>query len=91
MEGLANVVIATAELVEAEGRALRQEVVRFLWAAMLIVIAALMGLAGFSFILIGLYWLLLQQFSTPVAALTFGFVALVLAGVLAWIARDSIR
>jgi len=91
MEGLANVVIATAELVEAEGRALRQEVVRFLWAAMLIVIAALMGLAGFSFILIGLYWLLLQRLSTPVASLTFGFVALALAGVLAWIARDSIR
>jgi len=91
MEGLANVVIATAELVEAEGRALRQEVVRFLWAAMLIVIAALMGLAGFSFILIGLYWLLLTKLSTPVASLTFGFVALVLAGVLAWIARDSIR
>jgi hypothetical protein len=88
MEAIANVMIATAELVEAEGRALRRQAVRFLWTVVLVLAAGLLGAVGVAFVLIGLFWYLSEQLSAPAAAILFGIVALALAGGLAWITRD---
>jgi hypothetical protein len=90
MEALANLVVATADLMEAEGRSLRRHLIRLGTAAALIFIAALLGLFGIGFLLYGLFWLLAEQMSGPAAAACFGLVALGLAGGIAWTARRII-
>jgi hypothetical protein len=91
MEALANLMIATVDLVEAEGRALRRQAVRFLWTVALILVASVMGAVGVGFVLAGLYWLLSAQLSAPEAAILFGIIALALAGAIAWIAHGLMR
>lgn len=90
MEALANLFIATADLVEAEGRSLRRQMVRLATAAAMILVAALLALFGFGFLLYGLFWLLAEQMSGPAAAACFGLVAVGLSGGIAWIARQMI-
>lgn len=91
MEALANMMIATVNLVEAEGRALRRQAVRFVWTVALIIGAAVIGMIGVGFVLAGLYWLLTEQLTAPQAAILFGIIALVLAGAIAWIAHGLMR
>lgn len=90
MEALANMLVATADLMEAEGRSLRRHLVRLGAAATVILVAGLLGLFGIGFLLYGLFWLLAEQMSGPAAASCFGLVALSLAGGLAWTARRII-
>lgn len=90
MEALANLVIATADLVEAEGRTFRRQAVRLAIAAAMILVAALLALFGIGFLLYGLFWLLAEQMSSPAASACFGIVALAMAGGVAWTARRMI-
>lgn len=90
MEALANLVIAAADLVEAEGRTLRRQMVRLATAATMILVAALLALLGLGFLLYGLFWLLAEQMSSPAAAACFGIAALAAAGGIAWSARRII-
>ena len=91
MEALANMMIATAELMEAEGRSLRRHLIRLGTAIALLCVAAFLGLLGIGFLLYGLFWLLAEQMSNPSAAACFGVVAVGLAGGVAWTARRMIR
>lgn len=90
MESLANLVVAAADLMEAEGRSLRRQLTRLGTAATLLIVAALLGMFGIGFLLYGLFWLLAEQMSNPAAAACFGLVALGLAGGIAWTARKII-
>ena len=91
MEALANMLIATFDLVEAEGRALHRRLVRLGAATAMLLVGFLVALAGIGFILFGLYGLLAQSMAPPQAAMVFGIVALVLAGAVIWTARSLIR
>jgi ABC-type siderophore export system fused ATPase/permease subunit len=82
---LAELIIAVANLVEAEGRALRRAVIRTklgiesLWAVSIIFLGGLALCLWAVFQSIVLYW------GSIAAALITGLVMLCLAGVLAWI------
>lgn len=88
MEALGNLVVATADLLEAEGRTLRKTMVKFFVALSLVVAASLLGLLGFGFLLYGLFALLARIISVPAAAAIFGVAALAIAGLFSWIAKD---
>ncbi len=90
MEALADMMVATADLVEAEGRALRRGMLHVAIAVLLVVVAAMLALLGFGFLLYGLFWLLATKMSVPAAAAVFGAVSLILAGAFSWIARRMI-
>jgi len=88
MEALANLVIATADLAEAEVKALGRHLLRLEVAAILIIAAALLGIFGLGFLVYGLFTLLAQQLSSPTAATICGLMALTFAGALGWAARQ---
>ena len=91
MEALANMLIATLDLFEAEGRALHRRLVRLGVAAALLLVGFVVALMGIGAILFGLYGLLARQMPEPQAATLFGVTALVLAGAVLWFARTLIR
>ena len=91
MEAIANMMVATADLVEAEGRALHRQLIRLGTAAALSLGGLLVAMTGLGFLLCGLFLLLSQQMSGPSAAIVFGLSAICLAGGLLWIARGLIR
>jgi len=82
--------VATASLVEAEGRSLRRHVLRLTTAAAMVLIASLLGAVGVGFIMYGLFWVMSQQMPAPLAAGLFGLTAVALAGGLAWTAKRMI-
>lgn len=78
--------IALADLAEAEGRALRQSILKTGLGIVFLTAAALLLVLGLGFSLWGLYtWLAASQGAAAAAAII-GFVALVLSGGLAWTA-----
>ena len=87
MEALADVMLATVDLVEAEGRALRRTCYRLAIAGLLLLVALLLVLAGLGFLLFALFWVAAAHMSVPWAAALFGGVALALAGGIGWTAR----
>jgi hypothetical protein len=91
MEAIANMLIATFDLFEAEGRALHRRLIHLGIAAALALVGLLVALVGVGCILIGLYLLLARQMPPPEAALIFGAAALVLSGGVLWFVRTLIR
>jgi hypothetical protein len=91
MEALARMMIATVDLVEAEGRSLRRGIVRLGVAAALGVIALLVAGFGVVFVLLGVYRALASVMPEPAAAVVFGALALVGAGGMTWWARSVLR
>jgi hypothetical protein len=79
METLAQIGVATIELVEAEGRALRRQVVRLAAAAGVGFLLLFIALGGLAFLFFGIYFLLAGVMPPGVAALLVGFGALALA------------
>jgi hypothetical protein len=79
MEALARVLVSGAELVEAEGRMLKRQVLRLAIALGLGLAALVLGLAGVGFLLAALFLALAQPLGYAGAAAVFGAVALVLA------------
>jgi hypothetical protein len=91
MEALANMLIATFDLVEAEGRALERRLMRLGVAAAMMLIGLLLALIGLGSVLVGLCLLLARQMPAPHAAMVFGAAALLVAGAAVWLARILIR
>jgi len=79
MDGLARMMVATADLVEAEGRMLRQQLLRVFIGLGLGVGVLVLALVGVFFILLGLYRVLGTWIGYGWAASVFGLVALALA------------
>ena len=86
---VSDLVIAFFDLIEAEGRALRQATMRVGVGLSCVVIAMLIGIAAVAFFLWGIYQFILIWFSPPLAALLMSLLALVLAlvtlGVAKWL------
>lgn len=76
MESISRLVIASTDLIEAEGRALRKSAARFLLAVGLGGVAVLLLLIGFGFLLYGGYRFLAQYLNDFGSALVFGIVAM---------------
>jgi hypothetical protein len=75
MESIARLVVASTELIEAEGRALKRAIGRLMMAAGVGVVALVMVLIGLGFVLAGLFGFLARAVGWPGAALIFGVVA----------------
>lgn len=88
---VSDLVIAFFDLVEAEGRTLREATMRVGVGLSCVIIAMIIGLAAVAFFLWGIYQLVLVWFSPPVAALLMSLLALVLAlitlAVAKWLTR----
>jgi len=85
------VVIALADLLEAEGRALRRGTVRMGAGLAMAGLAALLAALGMGLVLWGIFQGLVHLWGEVVAALAAGALALLLAGSLAWIAGRLAR
>lgn len=91
METLAQLMVASTDLVEAEARMLKRQAVRFLLAAGMGVVAIALILVGLGFLLFGGFAFLARFITVPGAAGVFGVVAIALAvAALAW-ARKTIH
>jgi hypothetical protein len=75
-----------ADLLEAEGRALRRSVFRSGAGLALLVGATVLGLVGIGFCLFGAYLALGKLFGPVTGALLTGLLSLLLTLVVAWIA-----
>ena len=76
-----------ADLFEAEGRALRQSMLRLGWGLGLLLLALLLAAAAMVLCLWAVYQYLGNYLSPASASLTTGFLALLIAGVLGGIAQ----
>lgn len=85
MESIARLVVASTDLIEAEGRALKRAIGRLMLAIAFAVIALALTLAGLGFVLAGLFAFLARATGWPGAALIFGAIAFV--GALAGVAK----
>jgi len=79
MEALARLVIASTDLVEAEGRMLRQYAVRLLTFAGVGTVMIVVFLAGLVFLTWGLFQMLSSQVGQTASATIFGIVFLATA------------
>jgi uncharacterized membrane protein YqjE len=87
MESLARMMVAGLELVEAEGRVLKQQVLRLGIALALGIVVIVMLLFGLAFLVWGLFLFLAKPLGEAGAATVFGLVAIVAALAGAWIVR----
>ncbi|CAN5596105.1 hypothetical protein BH10PLA1_BH10PLA1_14640 [soil metagenome] len=81
MESIVKLVLAAFELVEAEGRMLREQLVRIAMAMALGILIILLALTGLGFLLFSLFQFLAasSSLSPAGAAAVFGTIALLLA------------
>ncbi len=84
---ISDLVIAFLDLLEAEGRQLRQSAMDLGLSLGVVVLAMVVGGVAVGFFLWGVYQLLLTWFTPPVTAFLMSLLALVLALVLLGIAR----
>jgi hypothetical protein len=91
MKALAELVIATFDLFEAEGRALRHGTFRLGLALALLLLALGLGLGGAALLVWGFYLYLVSWTSAQAAPVLAGLAALVATGVLLWIAWKTVR
>ena len=80
-----------ADLLEAEGRALRRSIFRSSAGLVLLASAGILGLAGLGFCLFGVYVGLETPLGSTAAALLTGLAALMLMLVMVWIATRISR
>ncbi len=81
MESLVRLIVAAFELVEAEGRMLRDQLVRIAIAMALGVIIVILAMTGIGFLLFSLFQFLARPLTPAGAAAVFGVVALLLAAI----------
>ena len=87
MRGLAELIIALMELLEAEARALRSGSFRLGLSLVLLGAAGTLGLGGMALILRAMYLYFALVLSPPTATLMTGIVTLLVSGGLVWSAR----
>jgi predicted tellurium resistance membrane protein TerC len=91
LRGLAELIIALLELLEAEARALRSGSFRLGLSLVLLGTAGILMFVGVGLILRGLYLYLAIFLSPPTATLITGVVTLLVSGGLVWSARRLSR
>jgi len=88
---MADLIIAIADLVEAEGAALRRAAARLGTGLALIVLAAGLVAVGTGLCLWAAYQYLAAAVGVPLAPLLIGLVALMVSGLFLWAARRLTR
>jgi hypothetical protein len=91
LRGLAELIIALLELLEAEARALRAGSFHLALSLALLVTAGTLMLVGVGLILRAFYLYLAISMSPPTATLITGVVTLLVSGGLVWCARRLSR
>lgn len=91
MRGLAELIIALLELLEAEARALRAGSFRLGLSLALLAAAGILGLSGLGLILRAVYLYFALVLSPATATLMTGIVTLLASGGLVWSARRLSR
>lgn len=92
MEAIARFMIASTDLIEAEGRVFKRVLSRFLLATGAGVVAVFLAIAGLGLAIYGTFTLVARLFgSAPLAALLFALIALGLAFVALLMARKFVR
>ncbi|HEC19127.1 MAG TPA: hypothetical protein ENI97_07250 [Gammaproteobacteria bacterium] len=76
---ISDLVIAFLDLLEAEGRSLRDATLRLGWGLAFVLLAMLIGLVGVGFFLWGVYQYTAIWLNPPAAALLMSLLALILA------------
>jgi hypothetical protein len=87
LRGLAELIIALLELLEAEARAFRNGLFRLILSLALLGTAGTLTLGGLGLILWAVYLYLAILLSPPTATLLTGIVTLLVSGGLVWSAR----
>lgn len=86
MTGIADFIIAVANLIEAEGRTLRRSVMRMALGVLLFVLGLAFLAAGIGLLTWCVYLLFLEAVGLPLAAFLSGIVVLIAAGILVGVA-----
>lgn len=82
LSGIGKLAVRLAELGEAEGRLAREHLDRLLQRVLLLLGAALVALAGLTFLVVGIHGLLAEAVGVYPAAMLIGVGLILLAGVL---------
>jgi hypothetical protein len=86
MTGVADFLIAVANLIEAEGRALRRSVMRVAIGCLLLLLGVAFVAAGVGLLTWCVYLLFLEAAGLPLAAFLSGIFVLIAAGILVGVA-----
>ncbi len=85
-EAFSNVVLAVVELLEAEARNAKRHVFKLALALALVAVAAALFVGAGGFLVAAVYMALLRLLAPPLALLVCGAAALLVGGVVVWIA-----
>jgi len=88
---IGDAVVAFLELMETEGRSLRSSFIKILIGIVLVLIAGIILVGGFAFLLWSVYLYLKLVVNPPTAALMTSAVILILGGALLWSATKLNR
>jgi hypothetical protein len=91
VKALSRLIVKLADLLEAEGRALRSGAVNIGLAAAIAFAGAIVGVAGIGLLSWAVFALLRRVLGPPGAAAICGLALLACAGVLLWIVRKMSR
>lgn len=83
--------VAAADLLEAEGRLFREQAARVGQSLGLVVVAMVLVITGAGFLVWALYQYLQTRMTAPGPALVTGLAAMFTAGIVLWVARQSAR
>lgn len=87
MKAITEVVISLFDLVEAEGRLLRQKTLKTIAISLLMTVAAVLFLTSLVLFMAALYNFLIQYWSLPTVLLVTASTGLILAGGVTWYVR----
>jgi len=87
VNSIGKLITLCADLAEAEGRLLRTHVVRVAVVLALIVAVLMLGVGAAALLISALYMVVAEALGAPAGLAVCGGVALILAGVIAWLIR----
>lgn len=91
MEALAHMLVAATDLVEAEGRVLRNQLLRVTISVVAGLLSIVLAFVGVGFLLYGFFLFMAEHISRPATAMIFGIVTASLALGALWTARKLLR
>lgn len=91
MEALAHMIVAATDLVEAEGRILKSQLLRVTVAIFAALLSIVLAFVGVGFFLYGFFLLISRSLTEPVAIMIFGFLTAALSFGALWTAKTVLK
>jgi len=91
MEALAHMFVAATDLVEAEGRVLRSQLLRVAVIIVAGLLSIVLAFVGLGFLLYGILLYISQHLTRPGSAFIFGIITVVFAFGVLWTARKLLK